>query len=83
MNVSLRYHEILEENLVLELEWLSEEFELLFSSKKEKHSELDKKIANDIIDHILEKFYPCENDTLLSLMNDSLKDIEKKYVNLL
>ena len=36
MKENLKYHEILEEDLVLELEWLKEEFEILFKSKIEK-----------------------------------------------
>ncbi|KKM61221.1 hypothetical protein LCGC14_1533930, partial [marine sediment metagenome] len=54
MRENVKYHEILEEDLVLELEWLKEEFEILFKSKIEKNAKINKKLANDILDYMLE-----------------------------
>ena len=54
MKVSVKYYEILEENLREELEWLKEEFNILFKSKMEKYTNKDKRIANDILDYIIE-----------------------------
>ncbi|MFW9942693.1 MAG: hypothetical protein ACFFFT_16775 [Candidatus Thorarchaeota archaeon] len=83
MSVSLKYHEILEEDLVIELEWLKEEFEILFYSKIEEHTEMDKKIANDILDYMLENTDVNGNVGLLDLMDKVLNKIEKKYSKLI
>ena len=82
MKVSIRYHEILEEFLEKELDWLKEEFEVLFRSKTKNCTEKDKKLANDILDYILENTYVYDNIVLINLLNDALESIEKQYVNL-
>jgi len=82
MRVSINYHEILEEFLTKELDWLKEEFEILFKSKMERFTINDKKIANDIINYILENTYVYDNLILLNLLNEALEKIEKNYVNL-
>ncbi|MFW9882322.1 MAG: hypothetical protein ACFFG0_55375 [Candidatus Thorarchaeota archaeon] len=82
MEVSLKYHEILEEDLVIELEWLREEFELLFDSKIEKHTEVDKRIANDILDYVLENIDVDGDIRLLALFEEVLEQIEKRYSKL-
>ena len=79
MTVSLKYHEILEENLVIELEWLREEFEILFNSKIEEHTEMDKRIANDILDYILENTDVDGDIILLELLDEALDNIERRY----
>ena len=79
MKVIPNYHEILEENLVVEMEWLKEEFEILFKSKIENCTEIDKKIANDILDYILEKAYVYDNILLHNLLVEVIKNIEKMY----
>jgi hypothetical protein len=83
MSVSLKYQEILEEDLVIELEWLKEEFEILFNSKIEEHKEIDKKIANDILDYMLENTDVNGNLRLLDLFDKVLNKIEKKYSKLI
>jgi len=82
MNVSLNYHEILEENLVVELEWLEEEFELLFQSKLDKYTKMDVKTANSILDYILENNYRYDNIQLLNLLNKVKENIENMYPDL-
>ncbi len=82
MKVSIRYHEILEEFLEKELDWLKEEFEILFNSKMENYTKNDKKLANDILDYILENTYVYDNIKLINLLNEALESIEKKYINL-
>ena len=82
MNVSLNYHEILEENLVVELEWLEEEFELLFQSKLDKYTKMDVKTANSILDYILENNYHYDNIQLLNLLNKVKENIENMYPDL-
>ncbi|MFW9900490.1 MAG: hypothetical protein ACFFDY_04285 [Candidatus Thorarchaeota archaeon] len=82
MKVSIRYHEILEEFLEKELDWLKEEFEVLFQSKIKNYTKKDKKMANDILDYILENTYVYDNIVLINLLNDALESIEKQYANL-
>ena len=82
MSVSLKYHEILEEELVIELEWLREEFEILFNTKMEEHTEKDKRIANDVLDYILENTDVDGNIGLLDLLDEVLNRIEKCYPRL-
>ncbi len=83
MRVNLNYYEILEETLIEEMEWLKEEFEILFAPKTSKFAIKDKKIANDIIDYVLEHTYVYGNIIMLNLLNETVKKIEKRYVNLL
>ena len=83
MRVSLNYHEILEETLIEKLEWLKEEFEIIFAPKTGKFTFKDKKIANDIINYILEHTYVYNNIIMLNLLNKTVENIEKKYVTLL
>lgn len=82
MKVSIKYHEILSEFLEKELDWLKEEFEILFNSKMENYTKNDKKLANDILDYILENTYVYDNIKLINLLNEALESIEKKYINL-
>ena len=82
MEIHLRYYEILEEDLVMELEWLKEEFEVLFDSKIEKLSEMDKKIATDLLIYILENTDVHDNFLLLNVLEEATNIIEKSYPNL-
>ncbi|MFX0030961.1 MAG: hypothetical protein ACFE8B_17235 [Candidatus Hermodarchaeota archaeon] len=79
MKVSSKLDEILEEILITELEWLKDEFEFLFKSKKNNFTEKDRKIANDILDYFLENTYTGDNIILLNLMNEKLENIERVY----
>ncbi len=82
MEVRLRYYEILEEDLVMELEWLKEEFEVLFNSKIEKVSEMDKKIAKDLLNYTLENTDVHDNFILLDILEEATDIIEKSYPTL-
>ncbi|KKM08479.1 hypothetical protein LCGC14_1724090 [marine sediment metagenome] len=82
MSIS-KIDETLEENLVIDLEWLKEDFEILFDSKMGNHTEMDKKIANDILDCFLENTDVDGNIGLLNFLDEILDDIEKKYSVLL
>ena len=75
--------EIIEENLVVELEWLKEEFEILFKSKIKKFTKKDQKIANDVLDYILENTYVCDNIKLHNLLDEVIHNIEQLYPYLL
>lgn len=82
MKVSIKYREVMEELFGKELEWLREEFEILFKSKTEGYTENDKKIANDILGYILENNYAYFNIRLLNLLNEVIENIEKKFPDL-
>jgi hypothetical protein len=82
MSIS-KIEEILEENLVIDLEWLREEFEILFDSKMGNHTEMEKKIANDVLDYFLENTDVEGNIALLSFLDEVLENIEKRYPILL
>jgi len=82
MSIS-KIDEILEENLVIDLEWLKEDFEILFDSKMGIHTEMDKKIANDILDYFLENIDVDGDIGLLNFLDEVVDNIEKKYSLLL
>ena len=82
MRVNLNYYEILEETLIEKMEWLKEEFEIMFAPKTGKFTIKDKKIANDIIDYVLEHNYGYDNNILLNLLNEVIENIEKKFPDL-
>ncbi|MFX1456164.1 MAG: hypothetical protein ACFFDB_12390 [Promethearchaeota archaeon] len=82
INVNLNYHEILEEDLIIDMEWLKEEYELLFNSKKKKFTQADKNIANDLLNYILENTDVQDSYTLLNIMEETTSDIEKTYPKL-
>ncbi|MFX0039473.1 MAG: hypothetical protein ACFFAB_09090 [Candidatus Heimdallarchaeota archaeon] len=82
MKVSVKYHEILEEDLKEELIWLIEEFQILFKSKLEKYSEKDKEIANKILDYMLNNTYAYKSIQLYNLLFNAIENIEKTYPNL-
>lgn len=82
MEIHLRYYEILEEDLVMELEWLKEEFEVLYDSKIEKLSKMDKKIATDLLNYILENIDVHDNFLLLDVLEEATNIIEKSYPTL-
>ncbi len=78
----LNYHEILEEDLDLEMEWLKEEFEILFKSNREKVTQIDKKIANDLLNFILENANVHDNFILLNIMDEITNNIETTFPSL-
>ena len=82
MNANLKYHEVLEEDLVVEMEWFKEEFEILFKSKIEKFTQVDRKIANDLLNYILENTDVHDNFLLLNILDDVTNNIEKTYPTL-
>ncbi|MFX1324003.1 MAG: hypothetical protein ACFE8N_03535 [Promethearchaeota archaeon] len=77
MKVNVDYNEILEEDLKAELEWLEEEFEILFKLKE--NDEKDKKLANDILDYIFKIYFIYDNITWLHLLNKVSDNLEKTY----
>jgi predicted transcriptional regulator len=82
MSIS-KLNEVIEEDLVIDLEWLKEEFEVLFDSKMRYHSEMDKKIANGVLDFFLVNADVDGNIELLNYLDEIVENIEKKYSILL
>ena len=82
MSISKK-NEILEENLVIDWEWLKEEFEILFDSRMGNHTEMEKKIANDVLDYFLDITDIGGNLVLFKFLDDIVENIEKKYSILL
>ncbi|MFX1380312.1 MAG: hypothetical protein ACFFA4_14590 [Promethearchaeota archaeon] len=83
MKVSIKYYEILEENLREELIWLTEEFRIMFKPKIDNYNEKDKKIANEILDYILDNTYVYDNIKLYNLLFDAIENLEKNYPGLI
>ncbi|MBY8990183.1 MAG: hypothetical protein KGD58_05475 [Candidatus Lokiarchaeota archaeon] len=82
MKVSVNYHEILEESLIEELEWLKEEFIILFKSKVQKYTNRDKSTANSILDYVMNNMYVNDSMILLTLFTEAIENIERMYPNL-
>lgn len=82
MRISVNYHEILEESLTEELEWLKEEFIIMFKSKLQKYTEKDRLTANNILDYAMENMYVSDNIILLTLFTETLENIERMYPTL-
>ena len=79
MNVSGDYDKLLEDTLKNELEWLEQEFELLFRNKKNKCSRKDITMATSILDNVVDNLKMNSNDQLLNLLAITLKRLEKTY----
>ena len=82
MGVSLNYYQVLEESLRKELVWLIEEFKILFKSKNEIDPNKDKKLANEILDYILENTLVSDNIILYNLFTEAMENIERMYPDL-
>lgn len=80
MTVSPQYYErILQDNLKSELEWLEEEFEYLFKGKKEKYSQEDISLGNQILDNVIDAIKTNDNEDLLNLLAITLNKIEHDF----
>jgi len=73
------YERILQDNLKSELEWLEEEFEYLFKGKKEKYSQEDISLGNQILDNVIDDIKTNDNEDLLNLLAITLNKIEQSY----
>ena len=78
MNVNEDYGKILEECLRDELEWLEDEFKLIFQNKKTKTKE-DIEIGNQILDQVIDNIKTGDNEELLNLLAITLNRIETSY----
>ena len=75
---SQNYERILQDNLKSELEWLEEEFELLFKNKKELSKE-EKLVGNKILDNVIDGIKLSNDEELLNLLAITLNKIETSY----
>ena len=75
---SQNYERILQDNLKSELEWLEEEFELLFKNKKELSKE-EKLVGNKILDNVIDNIKMDNSEELLNLLAITLNKIESTY----
>ncbi len=73
------YERILQDNLKSELEWLEEEFEYLFKGKKEKYSQEDISLCNQILDNVIDAIKTNDNEDLLNLLAITLNKIEHDF----
>ena len=72
----------LEESLRKELVWLIAEFKILFKTQIEKNPKNSKKLANEILDYILENTLVYDNIILYNLFTETMENIEKMYPDL-
>lgn len=81
MNISADYEKILEDNLKNELDWLEQEFEILFRQKKLKHSytKNDISLGSKILDNVIENIKNNRSEELLNLLAITLNKIEQTY----
>ena len=82
MEVSIDYYQVLEEGLKKELVWLIDEFKILFKSKMEIKPQKDRKLANEILDYILENTLVSDNIILYNLFTETMENIENMYPDL-
>ena len=78
MRVSGDYEKILEDNLKDELEWLEEEFSILFKDNKD-YSKNDIALANFILDKITDNVRSNESEEVLNMLAITLNRIEQTY----
>jgi len=77
MNIHGDYDAILETCLIGDLEWLEEEFKYLF--RKGKITQVDKVLAAQIIDNVIESINFAENEKMLNLLSRALENISRAY----
>ncbi len=83
MTVMGDFEDILEINVIHELEWLREEFDFLFRFKKNRLSQEDIEIANQIIYSVIDKYSGSIDDKIVDLLSKSIEEIEECYPGLI
>ena len=78
MKVTGDYEKILVDNLKEELEWLEDEFELLFKHKK-NYSKEEISLGCQIIDNVIDSIKTNNSEELLNLLTITLDRIEHMY----
>jgi len=79
---STDYENTLNDALVQKLNWIEEEFNFQFKSKKTKFSQKDRDLANRIINNITEIVNCSEDIRMKQLLVDTLKSIKNIYPEL-
>lgn len=72
------YERILQDNLKSELDWLVDEFEMLFKNKKEVSKE-EISLGNQILDNVIDNIKTNNNEELLNLLAITLNKIEHDF----
>lgn len=72
------YERILQDNLKSELEWLEEEFEIMFKNNKEKSKE-EIMLGTKILDNVIDNIKTNNSEELLNLLAITLNKIESTY----
>lgn len=78
MRVSGNFEKILEDNLLEELEWLEDEFKLLFKDKK-NFTKDDISLGNSILDKMLDNIKSSDKEDVLNCLAITLNRIEQTY----
>ena len=75
------YEKILEDNLKEELEWVQQEFDLLFKQKilRRNYSKDDITIGNQILDNVIDNIKTNNSEELLNLLAITLDKIEQTF----
>lgn len=73
------YERILQDNLKDELDWLLDEFEVLFRNKKNKYSREDISLGNQILDRVVDNIKANNDEEVLNLLAITINKIEKEY----
>ena len=76
------YDNMLRDSLIQKLNWLEEEFSVLFSSKKRKYSQKERDLAQEIIKDITECVNCSEDIRLYDLLIDTINSIKSIYSEL-
>ncbi len=79
MNVSGDYEKLLEDNLKEELDWLEQEFSILFKFKKDKYTKEDFNLGSMILDNVIDNIKTNNNEELLNLLDITLNKIEHTF----
>jgi len=79
INVSGDYEKILEDNLKKELDWLEQEFKILFKFKKDKYTKEDFSMGSMILDNVIDNIKTNNSEELLNLLALTLNKIEHTY----
>ncbi|MFX1496105.1 MAG: hypothetical protein ACFFBH_01125 [Promethearchaeota archaeon] len=76
------YDDLLEDSLIEELKWLQEEFALLFKFRKQDTSEKDKRLANQMIEIIVNRVKYSDNKRINEILIEGIEKIEYKFPGL-
>lgn len=77
------FEDLIETDVIHELEWLREEFDFLFQFKKNRLSQADIEIANQIIDSVIKKYSGTLDDKIVDLLSKTLEGIGERYPGLI